>query len=90
MKEFDEDRVERIRLTKDEMRAPTEDDSIPDFPLATEPMPEWRECAESEYGRAASNMTERLRVPSGWLYRCTAWAGETATIAMCFVPESSP
>lgn len=45
-------------------------------------LPEWAIAADEDYC-----ITERLRVPGGWLYRTSNRFRRDASFAMCFVPE---
>lgn len=43
---------------------------------------QWEKVNSENDGSA----TDRLRVPGGWLYRCTSFCGDAFGFAMVFVP----
>jgi len=49
-------------------------------------VPKWEDVSGSvENGE----LTKRLRVPGGWLYRLNLWTEEHESIAMAFVPDAA-
>jgi hypothetical protein len=50
------------------------------------PQPDWEKVTERS-GLMGPEITERLEVPGGWIYRSYQPGTNPAAIAMCFVPD---